>query len=138
MLEKDLILKITALVENISYKINYCSAIKYYSYKIRRGNLPSYLINLDDPNNICDKIVKMDINLINNDNIYEIVRKINEEFDVDSFVMQDSNSDDRHICVMPKGINKKNTLQKLSNKLNISREEIVFFWDGLNDIEIMG
>lgn len=137
ILDMDKVLKITELVGGISCKINYCSATKYYSYKIKRDNPSSYIVNIDSPNSIKDKIVKMDINLINDDDIYDIVRRINEKYDVDSFVMQDSNSDDRSISVMPKGINKKNSLQKLSNKLNISKDEIIFLGDGLNDLEVI-
>lgn len=51
--------------------------------------------------------------------------------------MQDSNSDDRSITVMPKGINKKSSLEVLCNKLGIYKEEIISFGDGLNDLEIM-
>lgn len=137
VIDNDMILKITKLVYTISSKINYCSATKYYRYKDKNYNSSSYIINIDNFNNIRDKIAKIDISLINNNDIYNIVKKINKEYDVDSFVMQDSNSDDRHICVMPKGINKKYSLEILCNKLYISKEEIIFFGDGLNDLEII-
>ncbi len=119
IIEKDIMLMITNLVDNLSSRIIYCSATKYYNYKEKTNNLVYEVIDIDSPRNIGDKIAKININLIDNGKIYDIVRRINDVYDVDSFVMQDSNSSDRHICVMPKGVNKKSGLQKLCNRLNI-------------------
>ena len=49
--------------------------------------------------------------------------------------MQDSNDTKKWIVINPANLNKANSLEELGNKLDIALDEMVFFGDGLNDLE---
>ena len=51
--------------------------------------------------------------------------------------MQDSNDTKKWIVINPANLNKANSLEKLGNKLDIALDEMVFFGDGLNDIDMI-
>lgn len=51
--------------------------------------------------------------------------------------MQDSNSSLKRLSINPKGVNKASALENLGKDLNIKLEEMIFFGDGLNDLEVM-
>ena len=51
--------------------------------------------------------------------------------------MQDSADTKKWLVLTPKGLNKKSSLQQLGEKLNIKLEEMIFFGDGTNDIEVI-
>ena len=51
--------------------------------------------------------------------------------------MRDSKSDSKIITIMPNGVNKANTLKILGKDLNIDLSEMIYFGDGLNDIDII-
>ena len=57
--------------------------------------------------------------------------------DINCFIMQDSGSTDKWLVLNPKGVNKANTLKELGKMENISLDEMIFFGDGLNDLEVM-
>ena len=51
--------------------------------------------------------------------------------------MQDSTDARQWLVVMPKGVNKSSTLELLCKRLGYSLNDVIFFGDGLNDIELM-
>ena len=56
---------------------------------------------------------------------------------INCFIMQDSDSINKWLVINPKGVNKANTLKELGKIENISLDEMIFFGDGLNDLEVM-
>ena len=50
--------------------------------------------------------------------------------------MEDSFDEEKRININLKNINKKTTLEYLAKQLKIDTDEIIFFGDGLNDLEI--
>ena len=46
-----------------------------------------------------------------------------------------SNDTKKWIVINPANLNKANSLEELGNKLDIALDEMVFFGDGLNDLE---
>ena len=51
--------------------------------------------------------------------------------------MQDSKDDRQWLIINPQNINKSHTLKHLGDNLGVSSEEMIFFGDGLNDLEII-
>ena len=66
---------------------------------------------------------------------YELIRTKYDN--VNCFIMQDSDSINKWLVINPKGVNKANTLKELGKMENISLDEMIFFGDGLNDLEVM-
>lgn len=138
VISKDSVLNIINDVKNVSNDIIVISNYNYFYYK---GKFP-FRYFFDKKINSLDKIKEdiMRINIIINNefdiNYYnDFIR--NKYLDVNCFIMQDSGSNNKRISVNPKGINKKNILEKLALSLNIKLEEIIFFGDGLNDVELI-
>lgn len=53
------------------------------------------------------------------------------------FYNADSGSTDKWLVLNPKGVNKANTLKELGKIEDISLDEMIFFGDGLNDLDVM-
>ena len=51
--------------------------------------------------------------------------------------MEDSDNAGKWLVVSPKNIDKGVSLKKLGNKLKINTEEMIFFGDGPNDLEVI-
>ena len=63
---------------------------------------------------------------------------INQKYeDLDCFIMKDSDNDYRWLVILPKNVSKLSTLTELGNILDVKKEEMVFFGDGPNDIEVI-
>ena len=136
-LQKAVVKEITEELESEALKIDYCSLNNYYRYKIRKINPPSFIINIDTLDEIKEEVAKINITLKDNKNIETITKEIGEKYNLNTIVMQDSNIDNKHISISPKNIDKKESLEKLGEFLQVNKEEMIFFGDGLNDLEIM-
>lgn len=83
-------------------------------------------------------VERINIMLDSTFDLEEEVSYINNSFNgVYAIIMQDSNSSLRWITVSPNGINKANTLKLLGERIGISLDEMIFFGDSLNDIEVI-
>lgn len=131
--------EITKYFEKKCNYIDYCAVEKYYKYKGDATTRPYYksIQSLED---IDDIIARMNIFMNINDEVEAYIKYIRENFkQVDSFAMQDTdNGNNRQwIVVNPKAINKYSGLRYLCDKLNIKTNEVIFFGDSGNDLEII-
>lgn len=136
-IEMAVVKEITREIEEEALKIDYCSISSYYKYKMKKINPPSFIVNIDHLDEIKEDIIKINITLKDNKNINRITKRLREKYDLNAMVMQDSNADNKHINIVPKGVDKRNSLEKLGNLLQINKEEMIFFGDGLNDLKII-
>lgn len=129
----DDVLHIYNYFNNLNIDIVLSSSSNYYVFNENK-KINSYYEVLNSIDELNDKITKItifskDINHLKhiNDNLLSI----------EAFFMRDSTKDNTTIVVMKKGINKKVGLEFILNKLNISLDEVIFFGDGPNDVEVM-
>ena len=132
--------KIIQEVEEISKQIYLISGTKYYAYKITSELLPFIVekTQIDKVEDIQEKIARMNIFLKTGEDVNTNYQLITRKFsNVNCFIMQNSNSNDQWLIINPKNINKANTLETLGQNLGISTQEMIFFGDGLNDLEVI-
>ena len=135
-IDKEYAKDITNILEDSSNKIDYCTFENYYTYKADVPENIKFIIKVNSIEEVKDNISKMNIfinkDYILNDKINEI-SKYQEELKI--IIMQDSDSEKQWIVITPKGISKKKALENLGEYLNIDMDDMIFFGDGLNDIE---
>ncbi len=130
--------QLTREVEGDALQIDYCSGTKYYIYKNRVENPPSFIQNIKDINEIDEKIARMNLFFRTKEltlHYYNFIREKYHNFNC--FVMQDSNDKKRWLVVNPLNIDKAATLKELGKRLGICEKEMIFFGDGLNDLVMM-
>ena len=130
--------KITDYFKNIAKEINYCATEKYYTYKNKTSKPIFKTVN--NIEEVKEPICRINIFMNSNEDIMKCKNYIDKNFNtVDSIIMQDTDndSDEKWITLNPKGINKLSTLKNLCQKLNINITEVIFFGDGLNDLELI-
>lgn len=130
--------KITKAVEEYATQIDIISGNKYYIYKQKKkSNLP-FIIDIDSVSEVHEKIARMNIFLKSGEEARKHYKWISTNFpDINCFVMQDSKDDRQWLIINPQNINKSHTLKHLGDNLGVSSEEMIFFGDGLNDLEII-
>lgn len=139
-IDKSLAHEITTTMDADSKQIDYCTASCYYLYKSqnKNKNRPSFIIDVASPNDVIDDIARMNIFLNNEERAEEYQQLISKKFStVNCFIMQDSYTTKKWLVVNPSNLNKKTTLELLGKELDITLEEMTFFGDGLNDIEVI-
>lgn len=139
-IDKSLAHEITTTMDADSKQIDYCTASCYYLYKSqnKNKNRSSFIIDVASPNDVIDDIARMNIFLNNEERAEEYQQLISKKFStVNCFIMQDSYTTKKWLVVNPSNLNKKTTLELLGKELDITLEEMTFFGDGLNDIEVI-
>ena len=137
-LDKTVVNSIVSKYRNDSFKIDCCTSSTYFTITDSRllSNKP-FIVKVDSPSEISENICRMNIFLNDTSNIEQIRDDINTLGDISCFIMQDSTDSAKWLVVMPKGVNKSSTLELLCNRLNLTLKDVIFFGDGLNDIELM-
>lgn len=139
-IDKSLAHEITTTMDAYSKQIDYCTASCYYLYKSqnKNKNRPSFIKDVLSPDEVVEDIARMNIFLNNEEKAEEYQQLISKKFStVNCFVMQDSYATKKWLVVNPDNLNKKTTLELLGKELDITLEEMTFFGDGLNDIEVI-
>ncbi|MCI8640514.1 MAG: HAD family phosphatase [Clostridia bacterium] len=139
-IDRKNIIDITNYFEDIAEKIDYCSLNKYYIYKKAITENREFLVQINNIDEINEKIGKINIFLKNNDELDKYKEIIESTFnDIDVIIMSDSDdkSNREWLVLHPKGINKSETLKRLCLKLHISIDEVIFFGDSTNDLQII-
>ncbi len=137
-LSKSLALSILNTMEKHSTQIDFISGNKYYIYKKNTYLEKPFIENIQSLDEIKEEIVRMNIFLKDQNDIFFHHQVIQKKYpEILCFVMQDSTSSKMWLVINPKDLNKANSLKKLGKKLNISPEEMIFFGDGLNDLEVI-
>lgn len=133
----ELIKDITQTFESRITKIDLASLHNYYLYKDSPYTKSDYVKGVKDISLIPEQISRMTLFFKNNEEVEYYHKIIKDKYKiVNAFIMQDSFSDIRRININLRGVNKVSSLKLLGEKMNISLEEIIFFGDGLNDLEI--
>lgn len=136
-IQKDLAERILTTLTSISDCISFATYNKYYNFpNYKNGANKSFVKVINNLNEIEDPIAKININ-IKNEELEYYKKKLENFNDINIFISQDSFSEIQKLIILPKEINKKTALEKLKEKLNINMEEIIYFGDSLNDLELI-
>lgn len=138
ILEKYEYINIINDLKEVAKQILIISSNNYYIYKGEKQNKLSFVKKIDKLEQIQEPINRMNIVLTNQEKINYYNNLIRNKYkNVNCFIMQDSNSSLKRLSINPKGVNKASALENLGKDLNIKLEEMIFFGDGLNDLEVM-
>lgn len=138
VLSKDIVSEITEQVEEVCNQIDFISGTTYYTYKKKKNIKVDFIKNVESYNEIQESLSRMNIFLKDKSNVEKYCTILNDTYkDINCFIMQDSESEEQWLVINPNGINKKITLERLGKEKNIDMSEIIFFGDGLNDLEVI-
>lgn len=130
--------RITELLEDELLQIDYCSGERYYIYKNQNKENPSFIKSINRKDEIPSEIAKINIFLKSSEKIETYKEKLIDQFpNISCFIMQDSNDIKKWLVLTPRGVNKKITLERLGKNLGIRLEEMIYFGDAPNDIEVI-
>ena len=136
-IEKETAEEITTKLNQITNKISFATYNKYYNFpNYKNGSNKPYVVEINNINEIKDPISRININIEKEELEYS-KKELQSIDNINLYTSQDSFSDIQKLTILPNNINKKIALEKLSTKLNIKMEEIIFFGDGLNDLELI-
>lgn len=134
----DIVSDIITYVDQDCLQADLISGTKYYVYKYQKRSSLPFIVDIDRIEDVPCKLARMNIFFKDGVDVLEYYEKINKQSsDVNCFVMQSSDDDKKWLVVNPLNINKKETLSHLGNELGISLDEMIFFGDGLNDLEVL-
>lgn len=137
-ISKDLAQQITKTVEKDCTQIDYCSGNMYYIYKNKKGNPVPFIKDIDTIEEMTEDVARMNLFLLDQTKAEIYKDMIEKKYPtINPFVMQDSTSTVRWLVINPEGLDKKTSLELLGIRLDISLEDMLFFGDGTNDIEVM-
>lgn len=137
-IEKEIAKEITKDIEKELYQIDYCTLKNYYIYKGKPAKKIPFIIKINDIKEVEDGISKINIFIKKQENINSIYNRLASKYkNVKIIIMQDSDSEKQWIVITPKNLSKKTAIEFLSKYINIKLEDMTFFGDGLNDIEII-
>ena len=129
---------ITNGIEDYCDQIDYITDNIYYTYLQKKKSNLDFIKDIDSIEEIDEQVARMNLFLKDKSKVtyyYELIKSRYKN--INCFIMQDSGSADKWLVLNPKGVNKANTLKELGKMENISLDEMIFFGDGLNDLEVM-
>lgn len=130
--------EITDLIDEYTYQFDYCTFSSYHLYKNFKESHLSFVKEVKSVDEVEDPISK--INIFTNAGVdnESLKKEVEEHFpNIRVMIMQDSGNERRWLVATPDDLNKKESLKYLGDYLNISLEDMMFFGDGLNDLEVM-
>ncbi len=129
---------ITNEIEEYCDQIDYVTDNIYYTYLQKKNSNLDFIKDIDNIDEIEEEIARMNLFLKDKSKATDYYEFIRSKYDdINCFIMQDSDSPNKWLVLNPKGINKATTLKELGKIENISSDEMIFFGDGLNDLEVM-
>lgn len=140
-IDKEIAHKITDYFKNIATGIDYITIEKYYMFR-NEGTIDSrdFVVEVNDFQEVKDLISRINIMASDNEEVEKYKKYIDNNFnEVRCIIMQDTDDgiNKKWIALNPKGVNKYTAMQKLCEKLNINVDEVIFFGDSSNDIEMI-
>lgn len=134
IIQKDLINDVCMFYDKYSY-LTLCTPNNIYKVYNKENTF------INDINKIVSKyedFMHITIGLKNPNNIKEVKNTLcNKIPDLKFLIMQDSFSDNKWFDIFVKGNSKYNSMLKVANIENISKDDIICFGDGLNDIDMI-
>ena len=129
---------ITNEIEEYCDQIDYVTDNIYYTYLQKKNSNLDFIKDIDNIDEIEEEIARMNLFLKDKSKATDYYEQIKARYkDINCFIMQDSDSPNKWLVLNPKDVNKANTLKELGRIENISLDEMIFFGDGLNDLEVM-
>lgn len=136
-LTKDIYSSIYKDVRDIAREIDFCALNNYYIIN-SNGYKSNSRIEISNINEVAEDVCRMNIFIDDEDNLINIKETLSKKYsNINVFLMDDKQIKDKWLVINPKNIDKSKTLEILGNVLNISMNEMMFFGDGLNDIELL-
>ena len=129
---------ITDEIESLCEQIDYITDNIYYIYINKKESNLDFIRDINSVEEIDEPVARMNVFLKDKSKVtdyYELIKTRHK--DINCFIMQDSDSINKWLVINPKGVNKANTLKELGKIENISLDDMIFFGDGLNDLEVM-
>ena len=139
-LDRNLIEDITNQFLKMSEGIDYCTIDKYFSYKTKILVKRPFQLNIKDISEIDGIVARINIWADSNEKVYSFKQYVDEKYsDVDTYTMlsTDEKSNKKWLAINPKGCNKATTLRTFADKINVDMDEIIFFGDATNDIDLI-
>ena len=137
-IDKDTAKTITEEIESLCEQIDYVTDNMYYIYINKKNSNLDFIRDISSIEKIGEPVARMNAFLKDIDKVKDYYELISTKYNnVNCFIMQDSDSINKWLVINPKGVNKANTLKELGKMENISLDEMIFFGDGLNDLEVM-
>lgn len=134
----DIASKIIDEVFDDCLQIDLISGTKYYIYKYQKKSSLPFIVDIDRIEDVSEKLARMNVFFNDGVDVLAYYEKIKKQFsNVNCFVMQSSDDNKKWLVVNPIDIDKKVTLSHLGDELGISLDEMIFFGDGLNDLEVL-
>lgn len=139
-IDNNILEGITNQFLEISEGIDYCSVNKYYSNKTKLTKKRPFHIEISNFDQIDEKIARINIFGKSNEEVYSFKSIINEKYpELNTITMLDTDSlsDKRWIAINPGNCNKAIALKKLTDKIGCGVQDVLYFGDATNDIEII-
>lgn len=137
-LDKKTYTSITNDVIKDSIEIDYSSLNYYYVKDDKKTSMNIIRKQINNLEDIKEEVSRMNVFFNDEETLNEYKKKLQEKYkNLNIFEMQDSSIKYRWLVLNPINVNKASTLKLLSKKLKIKKEEIIFFGDSLNDLEVM-
>ena len=139
-LDRKIVDDITNRFLEISDGIDYCSVNRYYSNKTKLAKKRPFHVEINDFKQIDERIARINIFGKTNDDVYTFKKKINEKYpELNTITMldTDASSDRRWVAINPGDCNKAIALKKLTDKIGCKMQDVLYFGDATNDIEII-
>ena len=139
-LYSDVVKNITDMFLDKSNGIDYCGVNKYYAIKRKLERSRPFHIQINDLSEINEYVARINIFGKSNDDVYEFKRIVDERypsFNTITMLDTDLNSDRRWVAINPSTCNKAIALKKLTENIGCSMEDVLYFGDATNDIEII-
>ena len=137
-IDKESVKDITDEIEDYCDQIDYVTDNVYYTYLQKKESNLEFIKDIDSVDEIGEQVTSINLFLKDKTKItyyYELIKSRYKN--INCFIMQDSESTEKWLVLNPKGVNKASTLKELGKIENISLDEMIFFGDGLNDLEVM-
>ena len=130
--------KITEKLESHCIQIDFITEKNYNIYINKKKSNLDFIKDINTIDDLNEPIARINLFLKNNEDIEKCYEIITSNYnDVNCFIMQDSGDEKKWLVINPKNVNKASTLKELGEMKNISLSEMIYFGDGLNDLEVL-
>lgn len=139
-LSEDVVKDITDMFIEKSNGIDYCGVNKYYSNKTKLKKIRPFHLQISGLDEVDEHVARINIFGKSNEDVYEFKRIVDEKYpNLNTITMldTDANSDRRWVAINPSTCNKAIALKKLTERIGCKMDEVLFFGDATNDIEII-
>lgn len=137
-IDKETVKEITMEMKDFCFQIDYLTDNIYYTYINKKNSNLDFIRDISSIEEIDEPVARMNIFLKDKTKVTDYYELIKSKYNyINCFIMQPSGSANKWIVLNPKGVNKANALKELGKIENISLGEMIFFGDGLNDLEVI-